>query len=268
MLVDTTTGEIRSEMNPMSLDEDVFIPAADGLLTDVDVLHGSTQTGNVLDIEYMRKKLSGCVRVPPDYMGFADTSGTLSANTPLANQDIRYSRGVKRVQNGLMVGVSWLIQIDLLMRGIDVVREENEFTVRAHPVSYLDELQQAETAKTRSDIVTNLLTVGKELGVNQQKWLEYVATLSGFPEEVLSLTVSGELFKSHEGEWTKKDKEALTESLAANLMYHVRVSANPGVSSRGCRVRLCLQSGGVEHVITTPSTLVEAIKVHKGKKED
>ena len=184
-LTDPNTGETHSEMNPLSLDEDIFIPVTDDFKTDVDVLRGTITSDKVLDIDYFRKKLFGCLRIPPDYMGYADSSGTLSTNTPLSNQDIRFARTVKRLQQAFMTGVVLLIKIDMVMRRMNVNDKKNHFVVHMRPVTYLEELQQAEVATVRARVVTDLLSAGNTLGIDKSAWIVYVAKQSGFPEEVL-----------------------------------------------------------------------------------
>ena len=97
MMTDPATGNIKSELNPMAMDEDIYIPISDEINSDVGVLKGTGDVGDVLDLEYMRKRLFSCLRIPPDYMGFADASGSLTARSPLSDQDVRFARSIKRL---------------------------------------------------------------------------------------------------------------------------------------------------------------------------
>jgi len=187
MLLNPETGELKGELDPLSLDEDIVIPISEGSLTDVSVMAGSTQVGHVLDIEYMRKRLFSCLRIPPDYMGFADAPGTLTARSSLSDQDIQFARQEKRLQRGAMVGTVQLFKIDLALRGINPDAPQNAFEVHMNPVSFLDELQQAEVAKVRAGTVSLLLDVGERLGADTEAWRKYVLSLSGFPMGAMQL---------------------------------------------------------------------------------
>jgi len=234
-MVDPDTGEIRAEQNPMSMDEDILIPTGEGVSMDVENLPGSNQGGNILDLDYMRKKLFGCVRVPPDFMGFADTSGTLSQNTPLANQDIRYSRGVKKLQFCLLNGFVTLCELDLLMKGMDLSDPKNEFTVHMHPVTYLDELQRAETAKTRAETVSTMLEIGSNLKLDGRRWMAYVASMSGLPEELLV------------GIADLKDPEESKRRLAEAIMERLPRPWQSCLSSRQRPLRMAVYGGEDGH---------------------
>ena len=185
MLINPTTGEMSRELDPLSIDEDIFIPVGEGTNSSVEVMRGAAQVGHVLDIEYMRKRLFSCLRIPPDYMGFADASGALSAKSPLSDQDVQFARQEKRLQRALAMGYVMLIKIDMALRGIDPENTANEFKIRMCPVSFLDELQRAETAKVRATTIETLTGVGKVLGVDPQRWMAYVIRMSGVPEEVI-----------------------------------------------------------------------------------
>ena len=192
MMLDPETGQMKQEVSPWTLDCDIFLSSAENDKTDVEVLKGSGPIGNIIDIEYLRTRLFNCLRIPPDYMGLSESKGSLNSNSPLADQDVRYAKTIKRMQKAFMVGVIQLIQIDLLLRGIDITLPENEFKVTMAPVSYLEELRQAEVSKNRAEIVGELLTLGKELGFNQKSWTEYVAKLSGFADEFTRAVQPGE----------------------------------------------------------------------------
>jgi len=190
MMIDPETGEVKEEMNPWTLDDDIYIPTSEDSLTDCELFKGAGPVGNILDVEYFRKRLFACLRIPPDYMGYEDASGTLNSHTPLADQDVRYSKTIKRIQKAFMTGVTTLVQIDMILRGIDIKNPKNEFRVCMQPVSYLEEIQQAEVAKIRAGIVSELISLGKELAYNEDLWVDYVSKLSGFPEEMTRVMVN------------------------------------------------------------------------------
>ncbi len=80
MLINPDTGEVRSEVDPMTIDEDYFY---DPEAVQIDKIEGTKTVGHVLDVEYMRKRFFSCIKVPPDYLGFSDAKGGLLAASPL-----------------------------------------------------------------------------------------------------------------------------------------------------------------------------------------
>jgi len=211
MLTDPETGEVVSELNPLGIDEDIFLPVGLDSKTDVELMKGAGVVGNILDLDYIRKRFFSCVRVPPDFMGFADTSGTLTGRAPLTDQEVRYARGVKRLQRAVMIGAVQLVQIELTLRGLDVTKSENHFTAKMHPVSFLDEQVQAETMRTRAETVVTLLDLGKRLEVDQPAWMEYVGKLSGLPQELLRAV-------SQEDLGNDKRRRMLAEAIGRQLV--------------------------------------------------
>jgi len=207
MTVDPVTGAVRSELDPLSVDEDLFL---DDATCRVERLIGSPQIGHVLDVDYMRKRLAGCLRIPPDYLGFSDArGGSINAKSPLVDQDVQFARVCKRLQRGLIAGFVRLHQINLAWRMIDPLAPDNDFTVHMVPISYLDELEKAETVETRSRTIAALQDIGRRLKIDEKRWLEYVMTASGFPEELF--TAPGTTLIPIEGtvELTEREEELL-----------------------------------------------------------
>lgn len=181
MLVDPSTGTIRQQVDPLAIDDDIH---ADQSLMDVQRLTGSAQFAHVLDVDFFRKRLYGCLKIPGDYLGFADAKSTLGRSS-LADQDIRYARTIKRLQRAGIEGFVRLIMVDLNWRGINSQEPDNEFSVHMMPVSYLDELQRAELTKVRAETIRLLQGIGESLEIDKPAWISYVLKMSGFPEEVV-----------------------------------------------------------------------------------
>jgi len=210
-LVDPSTGHIRTEVDPLGLDEDIYIPVRPNGVNDVSKLPGGALSDKALDVDYMRKRLFGCLRVPPAYLGFAENEGALLGKSPLETQDVQFARSCKRLQQSLVVGFCHLFRIHLCFSGVDPQRADNDFIVLMNPVSYLEELQRAETTKVRVEIVEQLLKVGDMLELEKVKWLPYVLKASGLSQEDISqgMDMMGEGRK----DLTEAQKEGLDQSL-------------------------------------------------------
>jgi hypothetical protein len=196
MAVDPATGQIRGEMDPLSIDEDIFL---DQNTASVERLNGMAQVNPVLDIDYMRKRFFGAVRVPADYMGFSDSKGAgLNSQSPLSTLDIQFARSVKKIQRAMIMGFARLFQISLCWTGVDPMMAENEFSVHMEPVSYLDEMYRSNVAKIRAETIVMLKDLGSYLKIPEDKWIRYVAKLSGFPEELFSSDEPENLGHSHD----------------------------------------------------------------------
>jgi len=182
--VDEQNTDARHEVLPWDTMSDIFLPVTQESQTDVTTLKGAGVVGNIFDVEYFRRRLFSTLRIPEDYMGTSESSSGLNSTSSLAEQDVRYSRTIKRIQKAFMVAINQICQVDLVMRGIDIFKKENEFRIAMNPPSYIEEQQIADVAKTRASTVAELLSTGKEVGLTGNAWKRYVANLSGFPEDL------------------------------------------------------------------------------------
>ena len=67
-LVDSSTGRVDLRYNPLSIDEDYFIPVRSGNSSRVESLPGGSYTGDIDDVKYLRDKLFSALKVPMSYL--------------------------------------------------------------------------------------------------------------------------------------------------------------------------------------------------------
>ena len=67
-VVDKTTGQVDLRYNPLSVDEDYFLPVRGGESgTRIDTLAGGQNTAAIEDVQYIQKKLFAALKVPKAY---------------------------------------------------------------------------------------------------------------------------------------------------------------------------------------------------------
>jgi len=181
-LYDKDTQKVRADMNPMNPDEDFII---DEEAISVTRLAGSTEVNHVYDIDYLRKRLFGILKIPADYMGFDDAKSGLSSETPLSYQDVNFARMEKRLQNAVMEGYALMIQMDMCWRGINPADERAQFTLHMNPVSGIDEKQRLELEQVRAETLETLTAIGELTGVDAAKWQEYIIQRAQLPKHLL-----------------------------------------------------------------------------------
>ena len=71
-VVDADTGRVDLRYNPMSVEEDYFIPVRGGVGTEIQSLPGGTYTGDIDDVKYLRDKLFSALKVPASYLSRAE----------------------------------------------------------------------------------------------------------------------------------------------------------------------------------------------------
>ena len=110
MVVDPDTGRVDLRYNPLSIEEDYYIPVRAGSASDITTLAGGSYTGDIDDVKYLRDKLFSALKIPASYL--SQTEGE-EDKTTLAQKDIRFARTVNRLQRSVVTELE-KIGIDLL----------------------------------------------------------------------------------------------------------------------------------------------------------
>ena len=151
-VIDQNTGQIDLRYNPMSIEEDYFIPVRPGSVTDIQNLAGGSNTTQIDDVKYLRDKLFSALKIPQAYLAMGD--GAAEDKTTLAQKDIRFARTIQRLQR---VIISELTKIGIIhlytlgFRGDDLLN----FQLTLNNPSKIAELQEIEHWKQKFDIAAS-----------------------------------------------------------------------------------------------------------------
>jgi len=148
-VVDKNTGQVDLRYNPMSVDEDYFLPVRGGESgTKIDTLAGGQNTAAIEDVEYIQKKLFAALKVPRAYLGYDEEIG---AKATLAQEDIRFSRNIQRIQKTVISELNKLAMIHLFCHGYegdDLI----DFDLKLSNPSSMAQQQKLELIRTRFEI--------------------------------------------------------------------------------------------------------------------
>ena len=147
-IIDPDTGRVDLRYNPMSIEEDYYIPVRAGQSSKIESLPGGTYTGDIDDVKYLRDKLFSAIKIPSSYLS---SEGADEDKTTLAQKDIRFARTIQRLQRAIItelekVGIIHLYTLGY--RGDDLV----SFKVALNNPSKLAELQELEHLRSRFDV--------------------------------------------------------------------------------------------------------------------
>jgi len=140
-IVNPETGRIDLRYNPMSIEEDYFIPIRPGSATDITSLAGASNITQIDDIKYLRDKLFSALKIPQSYLTMGE--GAEEDKTTLAQKDIRFSRTVQRLQRVVIAELTKIAIIHLYtlgFRGDDLLG----FSLALNNPSKIAELQEIE----------------------------------------------------------------------------------------------------------------------------
>lgn len=152
VVIDQAAAQLRQQNNPRTLDEDLYFPVVGkDDATRVERLQGAGEVGNILDVEYFRRKLFAALKIPAAFMGYEiDTN----AKSTLTSQDVRFARTCKRLQKAIKSGIHRLCEIHFAWKfgqtGI-------KFKVRMSNVNHIEEMARVESMKLRYEVANMLL---------------------------------------------------------------------------------------------------------------
>lgn len=148
-VIDRATGRVDLRYNPLSVEEDYFIPVrGQDTGTKIDTLAGGQNTAAVEDVAYIQKKLFAALKIPRAYLGYDEM---LSSKATLAQEDIRFSRTISVIQKTILAELNKLAIIHLYAHGYDNEDLQN-FTLRLSNPSTVAQQQKLELWRAKFEI--------------------------------------------------------------------------------------------------------------------
>jgi len=173
-VVDADTGRVDLRYNPLSVEEDYFIPVRGNSATKIESVQGGKYTGDIDDVKYLRDKLFSALKVPAAYIS-SDSDKASEDKTTLAQKDIRFARTIQRLQRSIVSEIEKIGIIHLYTlgyRGEDLV----SFSCSLNNPSKIAEMQELEHWKTKFEIVGSATE-----GFFSKQWLS--KTLFGMTDD-------------------------------------------------------------------------------------
>ena len=183
-IVDKTTGRVDLRYNPLSIDEDYFIPVRGGDSgTKIEPIGGDTIAGETQDVEYIQKKLFAALKIPKAYLGYDEGLG---AKATLSQEDIRFSRTIARIQRTILSEMNKLAIVHLYCNGFS---DEDllDFSLMLSNPSTIAQQQKLELYKTRFETANTALGVP---GVVDRNWVQ--KNILRFSDEEIKAIQSGQ----------------------------------------------------------------------------
>jgi len=112
--IDERTGDYNLKFNLQNMVEDFYLPVRGGDSgTSIDTLSGMEFTGTD-DIEYLRNKMMSALKIPKAFLGYDES---LSGKATLAQEDVRFSRTIQRIQQILISELTKIGIVHLYSQG-------------------------------------------------------------------------------------------------------------------------------------------------------
>ena len=151
-VTDPKTGRLDLRYNPLSIEEDYYIPIRGTSNTDITNLPGGAMTATIEDVKYLRDKLFSALKVPQSYLTMGE--GAQEDKTTLAQKDIRFARTIQRLQRVIIAELEKIGIIHLFTMGF---RNDDllSFKLQLNNPSKIAELQELEHWDKKFSVAAN-----------------------------------------------------------------------------------------------------------------
>jgi hypothetical protein len=152
-VVDPSSGQVDLRYNPMSVEEDYYIPVRGGVQTKIEQISSDANTNDIDDVKYLRDKLFSGLKIPQSYLTYGE--GAAEDKGTLAQKDIRFARTIDRLQRCVLAELEKVAMIHLYVLGF---RNEDllNFKLKLNNPSKIAEMQELEHWKTKFDAVASV----------------------------------------------------------------------------------------------------------------
>ena len=151
-VVDDSTGELDLRYNPLSIEEDFFVPVRNGIAaTEIVPLAGQSWASAIDDVKYLQNKLFAAIKIPMSYLIRGE--GATDDQASLAQKDIRFGRTIQRLQRSVVSELEKMATIHLYTlgyRGNDLIN----FNLKLQNPSNIAQMQEVEKLSLKLDVAT------------------------------------------------------------------------------------------------------------------
>jgi hypothetical protein len=158
--INRDNGNLDHRFNILGNDEDYFIPVRNSNAgTVIDTLPGGESLDKIADIEYLRDNLFTSLGVPKPFLGYQSTAGE---GKNLAQQDMRFSKKINRVQQSIVQELNKIAIIHLYLLGFE--DELDNFSLSLSSPSNQAEILKVELLTLKMQLY-NEMTAAQDNGI-------------------------------------------------------------------------------------------------------
>lgn len=147
-IVDSQTGRVDLRYNPLSVEEDYFLPKRGEQKSQIDTLAGGQFTGDIEDVQYIQSKMFAAIKIPRAYLGYEDQLGSKAT---LAQEDVRFAKTIERIQALFVAELNKIAIIHLFLLGYSDADFKN-FNIRMGSPSTVAAQQRLELWRMKLEV--------------------------------------------------------------------------------------------------------------------
>jgi hypothetical protein len=175
MALNKENGVVASYNSPGPIENIIYVPTHEGKGTITpNNLGGDVNIKDIVDVDYFNDKKLSALKIPKQYLNYDAPEG-LGNGTSLTKLSSRYAHTIMRIQNAYISGITSLLNILLLDKGLDYT---GKFVVKMVSPATLEDMERDEQMQTRlshaNDIIGLIEGKIEEQGV--EKVIEWLFT--------------------------------------------------------------------------------------------
>lgn len=172
-VVDPNSGQVNLKYNPITYEEDYFLPIRGDKSSKIETLPGAANLDAIADIEYLQNKLFAAIKVPKTYLNYAES---MPGGSTLSQVDLRFARTINRIQEQIILELRRIANVHLYFLGFE--DDLDNFTLTLTNPSTQLELLKLETWKARMEVFKELFSSDATSPVSYSWAMEYILGFS------------------------------------------------------------------------------------------
>jgi hypothetical protein len=219
LVYDAQTGEVRDDKKTMSLLEDFWLPRSNGGKgTEIDVLPGGQNLGEIADIEYFQKKLYQSLNVP-----FSRLQGESGMNfgraAEITRDELKFTKFIAKLRRRFSMLFDDLLKTQLVLKGIITEQDWDEFYRHIEYVftqdAYYTESKEQEMLRSRIELLGQLAPYDGQY-VTKKYIQQHILRFT--EEEVEEMDKEIEQEQSRKIDYTDPKTSAQNQQLASGVL--------------------------------------------------
>lgn len=154
MALNKQNGVVASYNSPGPIENIVYIPTKEGkgAITSTN-LGGDVNIKDIVDVDYFNNKKLSALKIPKQYLNYDAPEG-LGNGTSLTKLSSRYAHTIMRIQNAYISGITNLLNLYFLDKGLDYI---NNFTLKMVSPATIEDTERDEMISNRLNQARDIL---------------------------------------------------------------------------------------------------------------
>lgn len=154
MALNKQNGVVASYNSPGPIENIVYIPTKEGKGTITSTnLGGDVNIKDIVDVDYFNNKKLSALKIPKQYLNYDAPEG-LGNGTSLTKLSSRYAHTIMRIQNAYISGITTLLNLYFLDKGLDYI---NNFTLKMVSPATIEDTERDEMISNRLNQARDIL---------------------------------------------------------------------------------------------------------------